>query len=53
VHAIKFEHVDVVFGETPERALRQLDNGADRDQIQAQSGAIVAVQDACPDSPAG
>jgi glycine betaine/proline transport system ATP-binding protein len=47
VHAIEFEHVDVIFGETPERALEQLDKGADRDQIQAESGAIVAVQDAC------
>ncbi|MEJ2641870.1 MAG: choline ABC transporter ATP-binding protein [Desulfosarcinaceae bacterium] len=46
MHAIAFEHVDVIFGDTPEVAMKRLDAGADREQIQAESGDIVAVQDA-------
>jgi glycine betaine/proline transport system ATP-binding protein len=46
VYAIAFEHVDVIFGDTPEIAMQRLDTGADRDAIQADSGDIVAVQDA-------
>jgi glycine betaine/proline transport system ATP-binding protein len=46
VHAIAFDHVDVIFGDTPEVAIKRLDAGADREAIQADSGDIVAVQDA-------
>jgi glycine betaine/proline transport system ATP-binding protein len=46
VPAIAFEHVDVIFGDTPAYAMQRLDAGADRDEIQADSGDIVAVQDA-------
>jgi glycine betaine/proline transport system ATP-binding protein len=46
VHAIACEHVDVIFGPTPERAMELLDQGADRNRIQVESGNVVAVQDA-------
>lgn len=46
MHAITCEHVDVIFGPTPERAMELLDQGADRERIQAESGNVVAVRDA-------
>jgi glycine betaine/proline transport system ATP-binding protein len=45
-NAIRFEHVDVVFGKSQERALALLDQGAGRDQILDQTGCLVAVHDA-------
>src|SRR5262245_12571161 len=44
--AIRFEHVDVVFGPTPEEALALLDTGEGRDVIQDRTGNLVAVHDA-------
>jgi glycine betaine/proline transport system ATP-binding protein len=44
--AIRFEHVDVVFGPTPDEALALLDTGEGRDVIQDRTGNLVAVHDA-------
>ena len=46
MHAIACEHVDVIFGPSPQRAMELLDQGADRNRIQAESGNVVAVKDA-------
>jgi glycine betaine/proline transport system ATP-binding protein len=44
--AIKFDHVDVVFGPSPKIALSLLDAGKGRDAILEESGNLVAVHDA-------
>jgi glycine betaine/proline transport system ATP-binding protein len=44
--AVSFEHVDMVFGPSPQQALTLLDKGAGRDAIQEQTGNLVAVHDA-------
>ncbi len=44
--AVKFEHVDVIFGPTPQQALALLDGGEGRDSVQASTGNLVAVHDA-------
>src|SRR5262245_60884664 len=44
--AVSFEHVDVIFGPSPQQALALLDKGAGRDAIQEQTGNLVAVHDA-------
>ena len=43
---VSFEHVDMVFGPSPQQALTLLDKGAGRDAIQEQTGNLVAVHDA-------
>ncbi|WP_230390512.1 choline ABC transporter ATP-binding protein [Reinekea sp. G2M2-21] len=43
---IEFKNVDVVFGRQPERALSWLDEGADRQAIQDQTGLTAAVRNA-------
>ena len=43
---VSFEHVDVIFGPTPQQALALLDKGAGRDAIQEQTSNLVAVHDA-------
>jgi glycine betaine/proline transport system ATP-binding protein len=44
--AVSFEHVDVVFGKNQGEALKMLDGGADRDEIQAATDTIIGVADA-------
>ncbi|WP_029029568.1 choline ABC transporter ATP-binding protein [Salinarimonas rosea] len=44
--AVRFEHVDVVFGGREREALARLDRGEDRETIQRETGAIVGVADA-------
>src|SRR5882672_358644 len=44
--AVSFEHVDVIFGPSPQQALTLLDKGAGRDAIQEQTNNLVAVHDA-------
>jgi glycine betaine/proline transport system ATP-binding protein len=44
--AVAFDHVDVVFGPTPQQALTLLDRGDGRDAIQEQTSNLVAVHDA-------
>ena len=44
--AIRFEHVDVIFGREADRALAMLDAGEGRDVIFQKTGALVAVHDA-------
>jgi len=44
--AVSFEHVDVIFGPSPQQALALLDKGAGRDTIQEQTSNLVAVHDA-------
>jgi len=44
--AVRFEHVDVVFGPRPREALGLLDKGQGRDQIYESTGNLVAVHDA-------
>jgi len=46
VAAVSFEHVDVVFGDNEAEALAMLDGGAKRDEILADTGAVVGVADA-------
>ncbi|GBD43158.1 Glycine betaine transport ATP-binding protein OpuAA [bacterium HR40] len=41
--AIRFERVDIVFGDRPERALALLDAGASREEILARTGQVVGV----------
>ena len=43
---VAFDHVDVVFGPSPQQALTLLDKGAGRDAIQEQTSNLVAVHDA-------
>lgn len=44
---IKFNNVDVIFGPSPEKAVKMLDQGADRDEIFSQTQNLVAVHNAC------
>jgi len=44
--AIRFDHVDVIFGPSPKVALTLLDSGKGRDAILEESGNLVAVHDA-------
>src|SRR5215831_10133548 len=44
--AVRFEHVDVIFGPTPKRALELLDAGHGRDAVLEETGNLVAVHDA-------
>jgi len=44
--AVSFEHVDVIFGPSPQQSLALLDKGAGRDAIQEQTSNLVAVHDA-------
>ena len=44
--AIEFEHVDIVFGHSPKRALALLDAGRTRDEILRETGNILGVADA-------
>ncbi|WP_073612916.1 choline ABC transporter ATP-binding protein [Desulfopila aestuarii] len=46
MEAIRFEHVDVLFGPEPEKGLALLDEGADKDKIYQETENIVAVHDA-------
>jgi glycine betaine/proline transport system ATP-binding protein len=43
---VRFDHVDVVFGDDPKAALALLDAGEGRDSIQEKTGNVVAVHDA-------
>src|SRR5882724_6191470 len=43
---VAFDHVDVIFGPSPQQALTLLDKGAGRDAIQEQTNNLVAVHDA-------
>ncbi len=43
---VEFRHVDVVFGDQPERALALLDQGRSRDEILEETGQVVGVADA-------
>lgn len=45
-NAVRFEHVDVVFGPRPGEALAMLDAGEGRDTIYETTGNLVAVHDA-------
>ena len=44
--AVAFDHVDVVFGDKDGRALALLDQGLGREEILAETGAVVGVRDA-------
>ena len=44
--AVRFEHVDVIFGPHPKRALELLDAGRGRDAVFEATGNLVAVHDA-------
>src|SRR5882672_944777 len=44
--AVSFEHVDVIFGPSPQQALTLLDKGEGRDAIQERTNNLVAVHDA-------
>jgi glycine betaine/proline transport system ATP-binding protein len=43
--ALRFEHVDVIFGPRPQQALALLDAGKGRDHIFGETGNLVAVHD--------
>lgn len=45
-NAVRFEHVDVVFGQNPSQAIGLLDGGEGRDSILTKTGCLVAVHDA-------
>ncbi len=44
--AVAFDHVDVIFGDKNGRALTLLDQGLGREEILAETGAVVGVRDA-------
>jgi glycine betaine/proline transport system ATP-binding protein len=44
--AVRFEHVDLVFGGREREALALLDKGCDRETIQRETGAVLGVADA-------
>ncbi len=44
---ITFDHIDVVFGPTPKKAVEMLDQGQGRDEIFKTTQNLVAVHDAC------
>ncbi len=43
---VEFRHVDVIFGDQPERALTLSDQGRSRDEILEETGQVVGVADA-------
>lgn len=43
--AVEFDHVSIVFGDSPERALPLMDNGASRGEVQTQTSQILGVHD--------
>src|SRR5687767_2981595 len=45
-NAVRFEHVDVVFGQKPAEAIAMLDRGEGRDSILDKTGCLVGVHDA-------
>ena len=45
--AIRFEHVDVIFGKQNKRALELLDQGKGRSEILQETGQVLGVEDAC------
>jgi glycine betaine/proline transport system ATP-binding protein len=45
-NAVRFEHVDVVFGQHPAEAIALLDKGEGRDAILDKTGSLVGVHDA-------
>jgi glycine betaine/proline transport system ATP-binding protein len=45
-NAVRFEHVDVVFGQRPAEAIAMLDRGEGRDSILDKTGCLVGVHDA-------
>lgn len=47
VAAIRFENVDIVFGDRPELALPLIDAGASREEILERTGQVVGVAGAC------
>jgi glycine betaine/proline transport system ATP-binding protein len=46
INAVRFENVDVIFGERSKEALTLLDEGQGRDSILDKTGSLVAVHDA-------
>jgi len=46
INAVRFENVDVIFGERNKEALTMLDEGLGRDSILDKTGSLVAVHDA-------
>jgi glycine betaine/proline transport system ATP-binding protein len=46
INAVRFENVDVIFGERSKEALTLLDQGQGRDSILDKTGSLVAVHDA-------
>ncbi|MCY1278073.1 Vitamin B12 import ATP-binding protein BtuD [compost metagenome] len=47
--AIRFEHVDVIFGAHTKEAIRLLDQGMGREEILKRTGQVLGVEDACLD----
>src|SRR5690349_3589712 len=45
-NAVRFDHVDVVFGNRPAEAIGLLDKGEGRDTILDKTGCLIAVHDA-------
>ncbi|MFO1435867.1 MAG: choline ABC transporter ATP-binding protein [Gammaproteobacteria bacterium] len=45
MNVVEFDHVDIVFGPKPERALKMLDEGADRQTILEKTGNVLGVAD--------
>ena len=50
---VEFDHVDIVFGPHPERALKLLDEGSDRQSILDKTGNVLGVADCSLDVDAG
>jgi len=50
---VEFDHVDIVFGAHPERALKLLDEGSDRQTILDKTGNVLGVADCSLDVDAG
>ncbi|MCO5730479.1 choline ABC transporter ATP-binding protein [Rhizobium sp. SSA_523] len=44
--AITFEHLDIIFGDRPQRALAMLDNGQSREEINTATSLVVGVSNA-------
>ncbi|AGA65069.1 L-proline glycine betaine ABC transport system permease protein ProV [Liberibacter crescens BT-1] len=42
-YAVKFSEVDIVFGSRPRKALKMIDGGATRDEIDTSTGMVLAV----------
>lgn len=45
--AIRFDHVDVIFGTHTKEALKLLDQGLGRAEILKRTGQVLGVEDAC------